>query len=249
VTGGADARPRVRHPLPPARWPTREEAARARLFSPLALGPLHVHERTWVPAMVPWRATDEGFVTPDVLDWYARFAEGQPGVLVVEATGIRDIPSGPLLRIGDDRFVPGLRELVEVVRERSRGRTRLFIQVIDFLTVRRRPEPATFFDRHLAVTDALRERLTEVRRTPGGDLLDAEVAALQAFVASLRNTRVIYTVQGGGGYFERNQWLLSAEYAQYFTFSTITYHIYHSNVLSMMSYIFVLQCPIFAGIS
>jgi hypothetical protein len=42
-----------------------------------------------------------------VIDWYARFAAGRPGVLVVEATGIRDVPSGPLLRIGDDRFVPG----------------------------------------------------------------------------------------------------------------------------------------------
>ena len=131
---------RIRHPLPPARWPTREEAARSRWFSPIKLGKrLVAEERTWVPAMVPWRATDDGFVTPEVLDWYARFAEGQPGVLVVEATGIRDIPSGPLLRIGDDRFVPGLRKLVETVRERSRGRTRLFVQALDFLAVRRRP--------------------------------------------------------------------------------------------------------------
>jgi 2,4-dienoyl-CoA reductase-like NADH-dependent reductase (Old Yellow Enzyme family) len=153
------ARRRVRHPLPPVRWPTREEAARARWFSPVRLGPLTAAERTWVPAMVPWRATEDGFVTAEVRDWYARFAEGQPGVLVVEATGIRDIPSGPLLRIGHDRFVPGLRELVQVVRERSGGRTRLFIQVIDFLTVRRRPEPATYFGRYLAVTPALRARL------------------------------------------------------------------------------------------
>lgn len=36
-----------------------------------------------------------------------------------------------------------------------------------------------------AVTDALRERLAEVRRTPEGDVLDAEVAEIQAFVASL----------------------------------------------------------------
>ena len=112
-------------------------------------------ERTWVPAMVPWRATEDGFVTPEVLEWYARFAEGQPGVLVVEATGIRDVPSGPLLRIGDDRFIPGLRQLVETVRERSGGRTRLFIQIIDFLAVRRRPEPATYFARYLDVGDAL----------------------------------------------------------------------------------------------
>ena len=39
-----------------------------------------------------------------------RFAEGRPGVIVVEATGIRDIPSGPLLRIGHDRYIPGLRQ-------------------------------------------------------------------------------------------------------------------------------------------
>ena len=36
-------------------------------------------QRTWVPAMVPWRATEDGFVTPEVLEWYARFAEGRPG--------------------------------------------------------------------------------------------------------------------------------------------------------------------------
>jgi 2,4-dienoyl-CoA reductase-like NADH-dependent reductase (Old Yellow Enzyme family) len=138
--------PRVRHPLPAARWPTREEAARARLFSPLRLGPRCVAEqRTWVPAMVPWRATDDGFVTDDVVDWYTRFAQGRPGVLVVEATGIRDIPSGPLLRIGDDRFIPGLRRLVDAVREASRGHTRLFIQAIDFVAVRRRPEPDKYF--------------------------------------------------------------------------------------------------------
>jgi 2,4-dienoyl-CoA reductase-like NADH-dependent reductase (Old Yellow Enzyme family) len=151
---------RLKHALPSARWPTPEEAERSRLYSPLRVGTrLRAEQRTWVPAMVPWRATEDGFVTPEVLDWYARFARGQPGVLVVEATGIRDIRSGPLLRIGDDRFIPGLRELVQVVRDESRGHTRLFIQVIDFLTVRRRPTPEAFFARHLVVDDGLRQRL------------------------------------------------------------------------------------------
>ena len=40
--------------------------------------------------------------------WYCRVAQGQPGVLVIEATAVRDVPSGPLLRINDDTFVPGL---------------------------------------------------------------------------------------------------------------------------------------------
>src|SRR5882672_11275007 len=71
--------PRVRHPLPPARWPTREAAAGSRWFSPIRIGrSLTALERTWVPAMVPWRATDDGLVTPEVLDWYARFADRHP---------------------------------------------------------------------------------------------------------------------------------------------------------------------------
>jgi hypothetical protein len=108
-----DERSRRPHPglerIPPARWPTREEARASRLFSPIRLGPVTARARTWVPAMVPWRSVEEGFVTKDLLDWYGRFADGRPGVLVVEATGVRDVPSGPLLRIGHDRFVPGLR--------------------------------------------------------------------------------------------------------------------------------------------
>jgi len=157
----------VRHALPAARWPTREEAARARWFEPLRLGASVIAEqRTWVPAMVPWRATEDGVVTPEVLDWYGRFADGRPGVLVVEATGIRDVPSGPLLRIGDDRFLPGLARLVETVRARSGGHTRLLIQILDFVAVRRRPTPETYFGRHLAVTPALRERLAAALDDP-----------------------------------------------------------------------------------
>jgi 2,4-dienoyl-CoA reductase-like NADH-dependent reductase (Old Yellow Enzyme family) len=112
--------------------------------------------------MVPWRATEDGFVTQRNLDWYRRFAEGRPGVLVVEATGVRDIPSGPLLRIGDDRFIPGLRKLVEVVREASDGETLLFIQIIDFLAVKRRPEKEKYFQRFFQVGDYHRRALAEI---------------------------------------------------------------------------------------
>ncbi|HEX6812199.1 MAG TPA: NADH:flavin oxidoreductase [Planctomycetota bacterium] len=157
----ADAQPVVRHKVPEAHWPTADEAAHSLLFSPIALGPVTAAARTWVPAMVPWRATDDGLVTKNVLDWYGRFADGTPGVLVVEATGIRDVPSGPLLRVGHDRFVPGLRELTATVRARSGGRTRLFLQILDFLAIRRRPEKVKFFARFLAVTDRHRDAVRE----------------------------------------------------------------------------------------
>ncbi len=151
--------PFVKHPIPATHPPTAEEAARSLWFSPLRSGRLELGERTWVPAMVPWRATDDGLVTPEVLAWYERFARGQPGALVVEATGIRDIPSGPLLRIGHDRFIPGLAELVRTVRQASGGRTRLFIQIIDFLRIRRRPEPERYFREFLVLTDRHRALL------------------------------------------------------------------------------------------
>jgi 2,4-dienoyl-CoA reductase-like NADH-dependent reductase (Old Yellow Enzyme family) len=150
---------RIKWKPSPGRWPTREEAARSLLFSPVSIGRIRLESRTWVPAMVPWRATADGFVTGENIEWYERFARGRPGAIVVEATGIRDLPSGPLLRIGHDRFVPGLTELVQAVQRASAGRTRVLIQIIDFLAIRRRPDPEKFFARFLEIQPWHRERL------------------------------------------------------------------------------------------
>ena len=152
----------IRHQIPETRWPSAAEAAGSLLFQPITVGQLQLSSRTWVPAMVPWRATEDGFVTEANLDWYRRFAQGKPGALVVEATGVRDIPSGPLLRIGHDRFLPGLRKLVNVVREASGGETKLLIQIIDFLAVRRRPEERKFFERFLKITEHHREAVSRL---------------------------------------------------------------------------------------
>ena len=116
--------------------------------------------------MVPWRATDDGFVTKNILEWYGRFAQGRPGAIVVEATGIRDIPSGPLLRIGHDRFIAGLKNLVETVKRESHGQTRLLIQIIDFLAVKRRPAKDKFFARFFKVKESHRATLAEATGDP-----------------------------------------------------------------------------------
>src|ERR1700733_10676629 len=167
---------RIRHSSGPGVWPSAQAAASSRLFSPIQVGPVQLAHRTWVPAMVPWRATESGDVTPEVLGWYERFARGRPAALVVEATGIRDVPSGPLLRIGHERFLPGLAELVRVVRKASEGETRLFIQIIDFLSIRRRPDPARFFGQYLVITPAHR---TAFGRT------DAAESQVRRWLASL----------------------------------------------------------------
>lgn len=183
---------RIKYQPQPGPWPTREDADASFLFSPVEVGSVTLDQRTWVPAMVPWRATEDGVVTQDVLDWYRRYAEGKPGAIVVEATGIRNISSGPLLRIGDDRFIPGLTDLVNTVREASKGETKLFIQLIDFLRINRRPLAGKYFDRYLSITDdhrayfynkfsdeEIREKLTELTDDALKDLLsDREYESL-----------------------------------------------------------------------
>ena len=179
---------RIKHAVPPGGWPAADEAAASLLFSPASVGPVRLEQRTWVPAMVPWRATEDGHVTPEVLAWYERFARGRPGALVVEATGIRDVPSGPLLRAGHDRFLPGLQRLVEVVDRASQGHTRLFIQLIDFLAIKRRPEREKFLRRFLVVTDEHRRALAG-HATTDDEIRDALLASTDAELQAILSPR------------------------------------------------------------
>jgi 2,4-dienoyl-CoA reductase-like NADH-dependent reductase (Old Yellow Enzyme family) len=172
---------RIKHAPLAAPWPSASEIERSQLFQPIMVGSLRLTSRTWVPAMVPWRASEDGDVTPAVLAWYERFARGRPGALVVEATGVRDVASGPLLRISDDRFLPGLERLTECVRRASGGETKLFIQIIDFLSIRRRPTPQKYFERFLQVTPRHREFL---------QMPDSDEASVRTRLATLNEAQL-----------------------------------------------------------
>jgi hypothetical protein len=87
------------------------------------------------------------------------------------------------LRIGHDRFVPGLSQLVAAVKEASGGETLVFIQCIDFLAIRRRPPRDKYFARFLAITPHHRDALVE--RT-GEDMWDdAPESVVRAALADL----------------------------------------------------------------
>lgn len=120
--------------------------AAALLFTPLPIGQggRVLPNRIWLPAMVTWRGTADGFVTPAVHDIYMRYARGRPGMIVLEATGIRDVASGPLLRLSHDRYVPGLAALVTEMR----GVTDSLIvpQIIDFLKISTRKPTRAFME-------------------------------------------------------------------------------------------------------
>ena len=172
---------RIKYAPLEAPWPGSSEAQQSQLYQPIMVGSVRLASRTWVPAMVPWRASEDGDVTPSVLAWYERFARGRPAALVVEATGVRDVASGPLLRISDDRFLPGLERLTECVRRASNGETKLFIQIIDFLSIRRRPAPQKYFERFLTVTPRHREFL---------QMPDADEASIRTRLAALNEAEL-----------------------------------------------------------
>ncbi len=157
------------------------QRARALAFQPFPLGRSgrEMPNRIWLPAMVTWRGTDDGQVTPALREIYLRYAEGGAGMIVLEATGVRDVASGPLLRLSHDRFVPGLSALVAAVRARTRAL--VVPQIIDFLKVARRKPTREFLEGLVA-----RRRLPEgVLGLPEG----AFEADLARFLPEARDRR------------------------------------------------------------
>jgi 2,4-dienoyl-CoA reductase-like NADH-dependent reductase (Old Yellow Enzyme family) len=171
---------------PGAGWPvtTRSvdpERSRSLLFTPLPVGRggRVMPNRIWLPAMVTWRGTEDGFVTDAVRDIYLRYALGGAGMIVLEAIGIRDVASGPLLRLSHDRYVPGLKSLVEEMR--SLSASLVIPQIIDFLKISTRKSTRAFI-----------EGMVNRGRLPAStlDVTDEEFeASLETFLPDPRSRR------------------------------------------------------------
>ena len=71
------------------------------------------------------------------------------------------------------------------MREASEGHTRLFIQIIDFLAVKRRPEPTKYFERFLRITWHHRHSIAELTRD--SNWLGADEAKIRNFLNNASN--------------------------------------------------------------
>jgi 2,4-dienoyl-CoA reductase-like NADH-dependent reductase (Old Yellow Enzyme family) len=85
--------------------------------------------------MVTRLSGEDGLVNADILERYVRFAQGEPGLIVVEAMAVHTAKSGPLLRICGDEFKPGLTELAR--RVHGAGPSKVVPQIIHFLKIAR----------------------------------------------------------------------------------------------------------------
>ena len=85
---------------------------------------------------------------------------------------------------------------MRAVRTASDGQTRLFIQLIDFLAIKRRPEREKYLRRFLAITDRHRAALSATASTDG-EIRDALVAMTDDALAAVLDARELESLQFG----------------------------------------------------
>ncbi len=102
-------------------WFVSQEEMFRKLFEPVKVGPLTAPNRIIAAPMVQDLATPEGYVTRRMLAHYRRLAEGEWGIITVEATRIH--PSGSqfrhMLAIWSDKHICGHAELVDTIKHVS----------------------------------------------------------------------------------------------------------------------------------
>src|SRR5664280_2774108 len=104
-----------------------------KLFKSLNVSGMLIPNRVMVPAMVTRLSGEDGFVNQNITDRYVRYAQGGAGLIVIEAMAVHQSKSGPLLRISDDQYVPGLIDLVRRIHDTSDSK--VVPQIIHFLKV------------------------------------------------------------------------------------------------------------------
>ncbi|MBI4242790.1 MAG: NADH:flavin oxidoreductase [Planctomycetes bacterium] len=115
-----------------------------KLFEPFRIKSMTLENRTLVTAMVTRLSGADGFVNNEIRERYVRFAMGEPGIIIVEAMGVHDYKSGQLLRISNDEFIPGLRDLANKVHDTSP--TKIAPQIIHFLKIAKSGWRQTIYD-------------------------------------------------------------------------------------------------------
>ena len=107
-----------------------------KLFAPITVRGITFPNRIQRTSMVTGLVTEDGYVTDDLIKRYQREARGGVGSLVVEAAVIIPSKSPYNLRISSDEFVPGIREMVQAIREAS-AEVKIGIQIMQHLKLAR----------------------------------------------------------------------------------------------------------------
>jgi 2,4-dienoyl-CoA reductase-like NADH-dependent reductase (Old Yellow Enzyme family) len=166
------------------------------VFTPLRISTMTLPNRVVLPAMVTRLSGEDGIVNDDVRARYVRFAKGGAGMIVIEAMAVHRSKSGPLLRICDDEFVPGLADLARRCHDAGPGR--VVPQIIHFLKISRSGWRQTVDMLSLADLDAIVDAYGEAAaraRACGFDGVELHMAhayTLSSFLSRLNPRRDDY---------------------------------------------------------
>ena len=162
------------------------------LFTPTTAGRPRLANRIVLPAMVTRLSGEDGHVNDAIRERYVRFAEGGPGMIVLEAMAVHSSKSGPLLRICGDEFIAGLADLRRRMGDVSESR--VVPQIIHFLKISRNGYRQKVGDltpeEILGIRDAYAAAAERARRAgfDGVELHMAHAYTLSSFL-SRRNQR------------------------------------------------------------
>ncbi|MBM3485954.1 MAG: NADH:flavin oxidoreductase [Alphaproteobacteria bacterium] len=87
------------------------------LLTPARIGPVEIPNRIVMPPMTTRSSDEAGFVTEDALAYYAARVRGGVGLITVEMASPEKAGRHRFRELGiyDDRFIPGLRRLVDMI--------------------------------------------------------------------------------------------------------------------------------------
>ena len=87
------------------------------LFEPFEFSGLKLKNRVVSVPVVSSLATEDGYMTDNLVERYRRIAEGGTGWVIIEDVVVLSRKSPYNLRIWDDKFIPGLRRLTDEVHK------------------------------------------------------------------------------------------------------------------------------------
>lgn len=170
-----------------------------KLFSSITLRRVTFPNRIQRTSMVSGLSTEDGFVTDELKKRYQREAKGGAGTIVVEAAVIIPSKSPYNLRISDDRFLPGLTELVKAMREVN-PEVKIGIQIMQHLKLAKsgwRQKVEDFKSEDLP--QIVKDHVEAARRALSAGFDFIEIHMAHAYVLSSFLSRVNKRKDGYGG--------------------------------------------------
>ncbi|MBX6772861.1 MAG: FAD-dependent oxidoreductase [Chloroflexi bacterium] len=167
------------------------------LFRPIRIGPVELRNRIVMAPMVTNYATEDGQVTPRLIEYHTARARGGVGLVIVEAAYVRADGRSFTHQLGihRDELVPGLRQLVDAVHAAG---ARIAIQLFH---AGRQTTAATAGTQPIAPSSIPDPTLAEIPR----ELSAAEIQEVEgAFAAAARRAKAagfdLIEIHGAHGY-------------------------------------------------